>query len=257
MAGTKLAQEYNAQASDYEAFTITTPIGRLETELYFKALDNPTGHTILDLGGGTGLRARQALERGAKSVDVVDFSAEMIRIGKKEAASDGLSDRIRWHEADVSKPLGHLGLETFYDVVLANWVFDHADSIEVLERMLGNATSYLKPGGRLICVHIENLRSPLLSVNKYGVSLSNLEETPVGLKYWVTLYGTDPPVEFSGSSLEVLYGESLEIYEKFGLENAQRVPLEDTELVMNDMEFWKECVEQPILRFVTAQKRIE
>ncbi|KUI67986.1 hypothetical protein VM1G_11522 [Cytospora mali] len=148
----------------------------------------------------------------------------------RNTTNTGLSDRIRWHEADMSKPLGYLGLETSYDVVLANWVFDHADSIEVLERIFGSTTSYLKPGGRLICVHIENLRSPLLSVNKYG---------------------------FSGSSLENLYGESFQIYEKFGLENAQRIPLEDTELVRNDMEFWKEFVEQPILRFVTAQKRIE
>ncbi|ROW06775.1 hypothetical protein VMCG_04146 [Cytospora schulzeri] len=255
MSGPKLAAEYNAQASDYEAFTITTPLGRLETDLYLKALGDPTGLTILDLGGGTGLRARQAVERGAKSVDVVDFSVQMLRVGEQEASKVGLGDRIRWHEADVSKPLSGLDLEKSYDLVMANWVFDHAENIEALEGMFANATAYLKPGGRLISVYTSNPHRLVKHGNKYGSSFSNLEEIPGGLKYWVILY-TDPPVEFGGSSLEVLYGGSFEMFEKFGLEDPQFVPFEDTETMRNDAEFWKEYLEHPVLRFVTARKGI-
>lgn len=257
MAGPKLAAEYNAQASDYEAFTTTTPIGRLETELFLKALGDPAGLTILDLGGGTGLRARQAVERGAKSVDVVDFSAEMLRVGEKEANKAGLGDRIRWHEADVSKPLRGLGLEDSYNVVMANWVFDHAETVEDLEAMFANATTYLKPGGRFVCIHTSDPRNVPEHGNKYGTSFTNLEEIRGGLKYWVTLYGTEPPVEFGGSSLEVLYKGTFEIYEKFGLEDPQLLPLAETKVVQNDADFWKECEKYPILRVVTARKSIE
>ncbi|KAG8160566.1 hypothetical protein KVR01_010102 [Diaporthe batatas] len=254
MARPNVAAEYNSQASDYETFTITTPIGRLETELYLTALSDPNGLSILDLGGGTGLRAREAVERGASLVDVVDISAEMLHVGKEEAVKLGVGDRIRWFEADVSQSLSHLDLKESYDIVQANWVLDHAGTVEVLDRMLTTATAYLKPGGRFICVHIVNPRSRNLKTKKYGVSYTDLEEIPGGLKYYVNLWGTEPPVKFGGSSLEVLYSGSLSMYEKYGLVDADVIPVEMTQIVKGDLEFWKECVEEPIIEFVTARK---
>lgn len=150
-----------------------------------------------------------------------------------------------------------LALETSYDIVMANWVFDHAETIEDLEKMFANATAYLKPGGRLVCVHTGDPSKLVQQEGNYGSSFSNFEEVPGGLKYWVTLYGTDPPIEFSGSSMRVLYEGSFEIFEKFGLKGPQVMPVEDTETVRSDAEFWKECSEQPILRFVTARKGVE
>ncbi|KAI3397029.1 hypothetical protein diail_11264 [Diaporthe ilicicola] len=251
MAREKIVKEYNASASDYEAFTTATPIGRLESELYLTALGDPTGHTILDLGGGTGLRARQAAERGAESVDVVDISPEMLRVGEMEAAKAGLGHRIRWKKADVSQPLGHLDLRDSYDIVQANWVFDHAENIESLERMFTNAVTYLRPGGRFICVHNVNPESPNLKGTKYGTSYSDIEKIPGGVKYMVTLYG-NPPVKFGGASLEVLCSGSLAIHEKFGLVDAKVVPIEDLKIVKEDPGFWKDCVDEPIIQFVTA-----
>ncbi|KAI7785254.1 toxa protein [Diaporthe eres] len=254
MARPNVVEEYRTVASDYEAFTVTTPIGRLESELYLTALGDPTGLTVLDLGGGTGLRARQAVERGAASVDVVDISAEMLHVGKKEAAKTGLGERIRWIEADVSQNLGNLGLRESYDIVQANWVFDHAKDIETLDKMFTNALAHLKPGGLFICVHVVNPKGSLLKGKKYGVSHTDLEEIPGGLKYSVTLWATDPPVKFGGTSLEVLYSGSLEMYKKFGLVDVRVVPIEKTEIIREDPELWKDCVEEPIVEVVTASK---
>lgn len=233
---------------------MSTPIGRLETELYLTALGDPNGLTVLDLGGGTGLRARQAVERGASLVDVVDISAEMLHVGEKEAAKTGVGNSIRWFEADVAQPLSHLDLKDSYDIVQANWVLDHAGTIEVLERMLTTAMSYLKPGGRFICVHVVNPRSSNLRGKKYGVSHTDIEEVPGGLKYWVTLWATDPPIKFGGVSLEVLYSGSLEMYKKFGLVDVKVVPIEKTEIIKEDPEFWKDCVGEPPVEVVTASK---
>lgn len=210
--------------------------------------------TVLDLGGGTGLRARQAVERGASLVDVVDISAEMLHVGEKEAAKIGVGSSIRWFEADVAQPLSHLDLKNSYDIVQANWVLDHAGTIEVLERMLTTAMTYLKPGGRFICVHVVNPRSSNLRGKKYGVSHTDLEEVPGGLKYWVTLWATDPPIKFGGVSLEVLYSGSLEMYKKFGLVDVKVVPIEKTEIIKEDPEFWKDCVAEPPVEVVTASK---
>lgn len=187
-------------------------------------------------------------------MDVVDISAEMLHVGKEAAVKLGVGDRIRWFEADVSQSLGHLELKDSYDIVQANWVLDHAGTIEVLDRMLTTATAYLKPGGRFICVHIVNPKSPNLKSNKYGVSYTDIEEIPGGLKYYVTLWGTDPPVKFGGVSLEVLYSGSLSMYKKYGLVDAQVVPVDQTQVVKGDLEFWKDCVEEPIIEFVTAAR---
>lgn len=49
-----------------------TPNGVLEHQLHDSALGDCAGITVLDLGGGQGLRARQAIDHGAIAVDVVD-----------------------------------------------------------------------------------------------------------------------------------------------------------------------------------------
>lgn len=94
----------------------------------------------------------------------------MLRIGEEaEKTNNGRHDRIRWLEADVSKPLGHLPLlRDSYDMAMANWVFDHAGTIEGLEGMWGNVRAYLKPGGRFVGVRGGDLTNPVMAEIKYG-----------------------------------------------------------------------------------------
>lgn len=266
MAEQKVATAYNTQALLYEDYVVNTPAGRLETELYLTALGDPTGLRILDLGGGTGVRARQAVERGAQSVDVVDLSAEMMQIGQDEAERVGLGDRIRWFQADVSRPLsgeksnGAVAPLRFeedkkgtYDVVQANWVFDHASSPEALEGMWANAVGYLRPGGRFISVFVPEPQKAALVVSKYGTKLEDFHDIPGGLRYRCTLY-SDPPMVFEGHSMQVMSSGSSEMFEKFGLEDIRVLLAEDTTVVKSDPEFWKEAVQNPIMRFVVARK---
>lgn len=59
MASTdEVKQEYNKHAVSYNDYTLT-PHGILETELIDSALGDCAGLKILDLAGGTGVRARQ------------------------------------------------------------------------------------------------------------------------------------------------------------------------------------------------------
>lgn len=101
-------KEYNADATSYDGIQLL-PIGKLESQLFAAALGDATGATILDLGGGTGLKARQALDSGAASVDIVDISSEMLNTGRGIEVKQG-QPKIRWFEGDASKPLDHLEL---------------------------------------------------------------------------------------------------------------------------------------------------
>jgi 2-polyprenyl-3-methyl-5-hydroxy-6-metoxy-1,4-benzoquinol methylase len=138
---------YDKEAERYELF-LTTPLGILEKELCELCLKNCSGLKILDLGGGSGLKARETLKAGASIVDVIDISWEMMLQGQKHENSIG-RNIINWYQADISKSLDHLPLVS-YDMVIANGIFDHAHTVQEYEAMWYNTAAYLKPGGRLI-----------------------------------------------------------------------------------------------------------
>lgn len=247
-------QEYDVSAAVYNDYA-SVPSGLIECELIEHALGNCTGLSILDLGGGTGLHARQAMDLGASIVDVVDISPKMLEIGENiETSLRGNNKKINYYEADVSKPVSHLPLrDGGYDIVMANWVFSFADSLELLEGMFLNITKNLKPGGRFIGVRDADPGSPYLQTGKYGASVKWVKAIPGGVKYLCVLHSS-PPIEFESSSLEVIYSGSTEMYEKFGLVDVEVVPYERAEVTRKDPEFWKDFLERPCFAVVTARK---
>lgn len=248
----EVKKSYDEHATTYDEWG-SVPLGILESQLLDAALGDCTGLTILDLGGGTGLRARQLMDAGAAAVDVVDLSPEMMNIGKELEAAQG-RDGINWYEADVSKPLSHLPLGS-YDIVMANWIFDHAASVEDLEGMWRNIAAHLKPGGRFVGVRCADPECPALAGGKYGSKYSDVEEIPGGIKARVTL-AVNPPMEFESTSMKVNYSGSTELHEKYGMENVEVMPYLDTEVVAKDYEFWKEFLDRPGMAVVRARKRI-
>ena len=249
----QLRAEYDKAASRYNDFG-SLPSGQLESELIKLALGDCTGLTVLDLGGGTGTHAREAIDLGAASVDILDISPGMLKQGQEIEESLGRQDVIRFLEADVSKPLLHIPLhKNGYDLVMANWIFDHAETMEVLEGMFHNIVGYLKPGGRFVGVRDANPKSPAV-LTKYGGSCTWIKDIPGGVKYGFKIH-TEPPMEFEAASLEVIYSGSTEMYEKFGLTNIDLVPHESAEVVRKDPEFWQAFLEQPYFAVVKAVKK--
>lgn len=146
-------EKYNTEHIEYDALDLL-PMGRLHTQLGAHALGDCTGKTALDLGGGSGLHARTAVDQGAVRVDVVDLSSGMMENGIKNEARLGRKDRVRWYEADISKSLEKLPLDDGYDIVMVNWTFDHAESVAALEAMWDNVSKYTKSGGKLISIRM-------------------------------------------------------------------------------------------------------
>lgn len=247
-SGNQVQGNYDQNANAYDQF-INTPLGTLEQQLFDLSIKDCDGLKVLDLGGGTGLRARDALNAGAQSVDVVDISLEMMRLGQEYEKSIN-RDRITWYHGDASKSLDHLSLGP-YDMVIANGVFDHAHNDEELEMMWHNAATFLKPGGRLVA-NRNNPKAKSGADGKYGVTLSDFHPFPGGLSFRYRM-ATDPPLVFESFALDVYYSGSLEIPGKF-FEDFQNVPWEETPIVEADPEFWRAYLDDPILHIFTARK---
>ena len=245
---TSLQKNYDTNADAYDQF-IGTPLGTLEQQLFDLSIRDCDGLKVLDLGGGTGLRARDALKAGAREVDVVDISHEMMRQGQDYEKSIG-RDCITWYQADVSKPLDHLALGP-YDMVIANGIFDHAHNVQELEGMWRNAATYLKPGNRLVA-NRNNPLSQSAAHGKYGVTFTDFQNFPGGLSYRYRM-ATKPPLVFESFGLEAYYSGSLEIPEKF-FKDFQNVPWEETPVAKADPEFWKSYLADPILYIFTARR---
>ena len=125
---------YDKNADAYGQF-IGTPLGALEQQLFDLSIKDCDGLKVLDLGGGTGLRARDALNAGARVADVVDISREMMRLGQEYERSIA-RDCITWYHGDISKSLDHLYLGP-YDMVIANGIFDTTRTMPRSSRQCG------------------------------------------------------------------------------------------------------------------------
>ncbi|KAF4456665.1 hypothetical protein F53441_1221 [Fusarium austroafricanum] len=246
--------QYDSFAPKY-ASVEELPCSKLEGELVQNALGDCTGLKVFDLGGGSGLHARRAIDAGAEVVDVVDISPEMMRAGQDIETKLGRQDRIRWFEADVTKPVAeHVNLEKDgYDIVMANWVFDHATSISELRSMYENVVKNLKPGGRFIGVRAKSIRAEYMSQGKYGVTFTDVTEIPGGLRYQVNCV-TEPPFSFEATSMESTYSLTDDIAKELGLVEIHVALPEETTIVKNDRKFWEDYVKDPNFVVVVARK---
>lgn len=250
----------HAQKTQYDSFApkyasvSELPCSKLEGQLVRNALGDCTGLKVLDLGGGDGLHARRAIDAGAKVVDVVDISPEMMKAGKEIETSLGRQGRIRWFEADVTKPLTEqVNIEDNYDIVMANWVLDHATSVSELRSIYENVVMNLKPGGKFVGVRAKSIRAAYMSYGKYGVTFTDVTDIPGGLSYQVNCV-TEPPFSFEATSMESTYSLSDDIGKEIGLVEFKVTPAEETELVKNDREFWEDYIKDPNFVVVVAKK---
>lgn len=186
-----------------------------------------------------------------------------MQIGRRTEESLGRGGEIiHWVEADVSKPdeLARAPLrfkEEGYDMVMANWLFDHAGSMEMLDGMFRSVVAYLKPGGRFIGTRVFNTpRAPSITSGKYGATYKDFEKIPGGLAYRYILH-MDPPVQYDAASMEATYnpGRVNEFHAKYGLEDTQVEPYENASWARSDPEYWKLFLDQPFMAVVKARKK--
>jgi len=251
--------QYDEVANEYNSYSEEVPMYRLEAELIRKALGDCTGLTVLDLGGGSGTHARQAIAAGASRVDVVDISDAMLQIGRDIEAKSSTESRIRWLLADASKPMSEQGVDVpagQYDLAMANWVFDHAHNPDDLRAMWANIVASLKPGGRFVGIRIYAAAGSSGSIadpGKYGCLLTELKEIPGGIGCVATLL-TTPPFSFGATLMEDSYTLANKIPKELGMTNFEIFPYSDADVIKEDPGFWKDYVDAPSFLVLTANK---
>jgi S-adenosylmethionine-dependent methyltransferase len=109
---------------------------------------------ILDAGGGSGADSIPLAHEG-HSVDLADYSEEMLKTAKANAEREGLADRIRLHAGDVMQ-LERIFPESQFDVVLCHNVLQFVADVPKLLSMLSKV---ILPGGIL----------SLISPNRYSM----------------------------------------------------------------------------------------
>jgi S-adenosylmethionine-dependent methyltransferase len=133
------------------------PWMKLKTEL---GLSNLRKHLpgkslrILDAGGGSGFDSIP-LAREGHQIDLMDYSAEMLKVAQKDVEREDLQDRIRLHQADISR-LDRIFPRPEFDAVICHNVLQF---IGDPQNLLPQMAKILAPGGIL----------SLISGNRYTI----------------------------------------------------------------------------------------
>ena len=184
-------------------------------------------------------------------------------VGEKDAKillGPESSIRLRWFHGDASKPLfgeeGIPGLKPPYDLVLANWIFDHVDDVTVLEAIWQNISAAVRPGGHVVGVRACDPRCDAMVTGKYGPTCQDFVEFSEGLYYSSTIPGIGlPSVHLKNASLKVSYSGSTEMHERYGFCDVEVEPCKNADIVKADPGFWQLWRENPGFVVMRARKK--
>ncbi len=111
---------------------------------------------LLDVGGGTGDITLRWRKRGGGPVTVVDYSAEMIAVGRDRAIDAGQLNGIDWIVGNAEElPVPDRSVDTYATAFCLR-------NVARLDHALSEARRVLKPGGRFLCLEFSRLAVPAL-----------------------------------------------------------------------------------------------
>lgn len=163
-----MAAIYDKFAGQYKASKTLTFREYIEWYTYNKLLGNISQKSVLDLACGEGFYSRRIKRKDAKLVVGVDISGEMIKLAKQQEKRQPLG--IEYFVSDVMQ-LGKMGS---FDLVVASYLLNYAQTQEQLLKMCQTISANLKPGGRFISIN-NNPNQPPESFpicEKYGFTKS-------------------------------------------------------------------------------------
>jgi ubiquinone/menaquinone biosynthesis C-methylase UbiE len=170
---------YDNIAQLYKNFKKLPVRQHVSTYTYFHLIGELAGKTILDLACGEGFYTRKFKHRGAIQVVGVDISEEMLKLAQQEEAREPLG--IEYIVGDVIelKKIGH------FDLVLASYLLNHAQTKEQLLKMCQCIYANLKLGARFVSINNNSEQPPdsYHKMEKYGfiksISSPLQEGTPI------------------------------------------------------------------------------
>ena len=105
-----------------------------------------SGLNVLDLGCGEGYLGRQMLKRGAKHVDGIDISENMIANALQIQKAEKIQN-VSYQTIDISD--FEVDRREEYDLIIAMFLFNYL-TIEETQATMKKAIQLLKPGGHFV-----------------------------------------------------------------------------------------------------------
>lgn len=182
---------YDDIAGQYAAYANASPTRVVELRTMQHMAGDVTGRSVLDLACGFGFYGRAMLLAGAASAHGVDQSAEMVALGRRVSANAG--DSMTFESCDFVE----FRPDRRYDLAVAAFLFNYAQSLDELARMAAAAFEHVRAGGR-IAVETMNPGYCLADgdCSQYGVRV--LDDVPwqQGAKMEMEFPG-DPPARIT------------------------------------------------------------
>lgn len=150
--------EYDDIAAEYAASKQLPFRTAVEAPTLFSLAGDVRGLAILDLPCGDGTYSRALARRGASSVVGIDLSSAMVERAQRIERETPLG--ISYQVGDA----GDLGVVGAFDLVLASYLFNYAQTRAQLLVFARAIHANLKPGGRLVGMN----DNPRTSVDRYG-----------------------------------------------------------------------------------------
>jgi malonyl-CoA O-methyltransferase len=133
-----IREGYDRWASVYDHDA--NPLQALEESFVRRAVGDPRGLRVLDLGCGTGRHALW-LAAGGAEVFAVDFSEGMLQKAREKPGAD----RVQFLQHDLHQPLPFADGE--FDLVLSGLVLEHLRELDLL---FAEAKRVTRSGGRAV-----------------------------------------------------------------------------------------------------------
>lgn len=119
----------------------------IESHSLMQLIGDPTGQSVIDVACGEGFYTRMVRQKGAAKVTGVDLSAGMIELARKQESQ--YQQGIEYLVGDAR----HLPAAEQYDLVVAAYLLNYAQTRHELQQMCDGIARCLKPGGRFVTVN--------------------------------------------------------------------------------------------------------
>ena len=168
----KVAEVFHSVAGNYDLMNdlMSGGIHRLWKRVTIEMSGVRSGHTVLDIAGGTGdLAAKFSRIVGPEgTVVLADINDSMLKVGRDRLVDRGITNNVRFSQADAQ----HLPFpdNTFDVITIAFGLRNVTDKDMALRSML----RVLKPGGKLLVLEFSKPPNALLSKIYDGYSFSVL-----------------------------------------------------------------------------------
>lgn len=244
---------YDKFAKQYKASKRLPFREYIEWYSYNKLLGDVSQKSVLDLACGEGFYTRRIKRKGADTVVGADISEEMIRLAEAQEQHNPLG--VEYILGDVMA-LGSIGQ---FDLVVASYLLNYAETREQLLKMFQTIAVNLQPGGRFVGINNNPDQPP--------------ESFPICEKYGFTKSISGPLKEGSAITYEFSRSGQKFSFDNFylsrnthewaarqaGLNSIQwhKIEVSPDGLKMFGQEFWQDFIDyEPIVGIECLKSRI-